>query len=149
MAMTWDEEIDFLIVGSGAAGLSAAMVAAEHKARIKVIEKSAYIGGTSATSGGGVWIPCSPLAAAMGEQDSPQKAFDYMRALVGDGISNERIEAFVSAAPAMLNWMAEPTELRFNSVPYPDYHPEAPGAKIGWRTHFPEAFDGRRLGKTV
>jgi 3-oxosteroid 1-dehydrogenase len=147
--MTWDEEIDFLIVGSGAAGLSAAIVAAEHKARIKVIEKSAYIGGTSATSGGGVWIPCSPLATAMGEQDSPQEAFDYIRALAGDGISNERIEAFVRAAPTMLNWMAEHTELRFNSVPYPDYHPEAPGAKIGWRTHFPEAFDGRRLGKTV
>lgn len=148
--MNWDEEVDLLVVGSGAAGLSTAIVAAEHRARIKIIEKSAFIGGTSATSGGGVWIPCSRTAAAMGQQDSEADAFNYLRGLVGEGISDERIRAFVRGAPAMQNWMAQHTELRFNSVPYPDYHPEIPGAAIeGWRTHFPDAFDGRRLGKTV
>ena len=148
--MTWDEDVDFLIIGSGAAGLSAAIVAAENKARIKVIEKSAFIGGTSATSGGGVWIPCSSTAAAMGQQDTESDAFNYLRGLVGEGVSDERIRAFVRGAPTMQNWLARHTELRFNSVPYPDYHPEVNGAAItGWRTHFPDAFDGRRLGKTV
>lgn len=148
--MTWERTVDLLIVGSGAAALSAGCVAAQQGKKILIIEKTGYLGGTSATSGGGVWIPCSDTAAAMGQVDSEEEAYSYLRALAGDGVSNERILAYVRNAPRMQNWMAQHTELRFFSAPYPDYHPEIEGsAKEGWRTHFPDNFDGRRLGDTV
>ncbi len=149
MPAQWDQEVDVLVVGSGAAGLSASVVAATGAAQVLVIEKSELIGGTSATSGGGVWIPSSPLAAAAGFADTSAEAFQYLRALTAPNISDERIMAFVEGAPAMLRWMAEHTGLRFISTPYPDYHPELPGGKTGWRTHFPVEFDGRVLGDDV
>lgn len=150
MSAHWDREVDLLVVGSGAAGLSAAVVAAQHNARVLVVEKCGLLGGSSATSGGGVWIPCSPVAAAAGHPDTAEDAFNYLRALVGEDIGDERIRAYVRNAPAMLQWMAAHTELQFTSVPYPDYHPDIAGAAIdGWRTHFPHNFDGRRLGPTV
>lgn len=148
--MTWDKTVDLLIVGSGAAALSAACVAAQQGKQILIVEKTDYLGGTSATSGGGVWIPCSDTAAAIGQVDSEEEAYSYLRALAGDGVSDERIRAYVRNAPRMQNWMAQHTELRFFSAPYPDYHPEIEGAaKEGWRTHFPDNFDGRRLGDIV
>lgn len=147
----WDDEIDVLVVGSGAAGLSAAVVAASgpERTQVLVIEKSALLGGTSATSGAGVWIPCSPLAAEAGYPDTPEEAFAYLRALTAPNVSDERIDAYVRSAPAMLNWFARHTTLRFESMPYPDYHPDLQGGKPGWRTHFPIGMDGRLLGRDV
>lgn len=145
----WDREVDLLVVGSGAAGLTGAVVAAAGGAKVLVIEKSGLIGGTSATSGGGVWIPCSPAAEALGQADSVEAACSYLRALTDDHVSDTRIEAFVRGAPAMLTWFAEHTSLQFNSMPYPDYHQEVAGAKAGWRTHFPCELHGRALGAAV
>jgi len=145
----WDKEVDFLAVGSGAAGLTVAVVAASGGADVLVIEKSAKLGGTSATSGGGVWIPCSPAAAALGQQDKPEDAYSYLRALTDAHVGDDRIMAFVRGAPTLLTWLATYTSLRFNSMPYPDYHQDLPGAKTGWRTHFPIEMHGRVLGATV
>ena len=145
----WDSEVDLLVVGSGAAGLTAASVAASGGASVLVIEKSAKLGGTSATSGGGVWIPCSPVAASLGQEDKPEDAYSYLRALTDEHVGDDRIMAFVRGAPALLAWLATHTSLRFNSTPYPDYHQDLPGAKTGWRTHFPEEMHGRVLGDTV
>jgi len=145
----WDREVDVLVVGSGAAGLTSAVVAAARGASVLVIEKSELFGGTSATSGGGVWIPCSPLAAAAGARDSEADAFRYLRALADDHVEDARIRAYIAGAPAMLRWMTEHTGLRFVSMAYPDYHPELAGGKTGWRTHFPQEFDGRTLGPLV
>jgi 3-oxosteroid 1-dehydrogenase len=141
----WDRAVDLLVVGSGAGGLTGAVVAASGGANVLVIEKSELIGGTSATSGGGVWIPCSPAAQA----DSFDAAFDYLRALTDAHVTDARIEAFVRGAPAMLTWLAQNTTLQFNSMPYPDYHQELAGARAGWRTHFPQEMDGRVLGGSV
>lgn len=149
MSSQWDHAVDVLVVGSGAAGLSTAVVAAHDGASVLVAEKSELLGGTSATSGGGVWIPCSPHAAALGQQDDADEAFQYIRTLSDTGVSDERIRAYVAGAPAMLQWMAQWADLHFESVPYPDYHQDLPGARRGWRTHFPVAFDGRRLGPEV
>lgn len=146
LQQAWDTEVDVLVVGSGAGGLVSAIVAADHHARVLVIEKSGEYGGTSATSGGGIWIPNSHLAAAAGLQDSEAEAYEYLRGLSAPNVPDEVIRAYIRKAPEMLRWLVEQTPVRYNSVPYPDYHVENPGGKPGFRTHLPAGFDGRRLG---
>lgn len=148
-ALAWDQEVDILIVGSGAGALLAALVAATRRANVLVIEKCAEYGGTSATSGGGIWIPNSHLAAAAGLQDSPQEAFQYIRALSAANVPDANIRAYVQSAPQMLRWLESHTAIRYQSLPYPDYHAELPGGKVGFRTHLPLDMDGRALGADV
>jgi 3-oxosteroid 1-dehydrogenase len=143
----WDEVTDILVVGSGAAGLVAALVAAEQGSRALVIEKTPEFGGCSATSGGGIWIPCSHLALELGQEDTPEAAFAYIRSLSAPDVPDANISAFVETAPRMLRWLTENTEVRYQSLPYPDYHADLPGGRPGYRTHLPEPIDGRRLGK--
>ena len=143
---TWDEEVDVLVVGSGAGGLTAAIAAAEQHAKVLVIEKSREYGGTSATSGGGIWIPNSHLAAAEGLQDSAEEAFEYIRGLSAPNVPDSVIRAYIQRAPQMLRWLENATPVRYTSLPYPDYHVENPGGKPGFRTHLPQPFDGRTLG---
>jgi len=145
----WDEEVDLLIVGSGAAGLTAAVAAAERGGKVLVIEKSGEYGGTSATSGGGIWIPNSHLAAQAGLQDSEAEAFDYLRGLSAPNVPDSVIRAYIRRAPEMLKWLEAATPVRYASLPYPDYHVENPGGKAGFRTHLPLEFDGRQLGDDV
>jgi 3-oxosteroid 1-dehydrogenase len=147
--LVWDKEVDILIVGSGAGGLLAALIAAGQSATVLVIEKCAEFGGTSATSGGGIWIPNSHLAAAAGQQDTPEEAFLYIRALSNANVPDENIRAYVRSAPQMLRWLENNTPVRYQSLPYPDYHAELPGGKAGFRTHLPVEMDGRALGADV
>ncbi len=133
---SWDIETDILVVGSGAGALTAAVTAADHHADVLVIEKSDLFGGTSATSGGGVWIPASHAARAAGAPaDTPAEGFAYIKALAGDAVDDARIWAFVNNGPAMLEYLEGATSLQFVSVPYTDYHAELPGGKHGYRTH--------------
>ncbi|MDB5976670.1 MAG: fumarate reductase/succinate dehydrogenase flavoprotein, partial [Nevskia sp.] len=106
-------------------------------------------GGTSAMSGGAIWIPVSSQAREAGAQDSPEEAFQYIRALAAPNVPDSLIHAYVHEAPAMLDWVQANTEVRFFSVPYTDYHAELPGGKPGWRTHMPLEIDGRVLGDDV
>ena len=145
----WYQQVDVLVIGSGAGGLFAALKAATAGAQVLVVEKTAEYGGTSATSGGAIWIPNSHLAAAAGQQDSPEEAFTYIRALSAPNISDENIRAFVRHAPQMLRWLEEHTPVRYQSLPYPDYHAELPGGKTGFRTHLPLEMDGRLLADDV
>jgi len=146
---TWDSATDVLVVGSGAGGQTAAIAAADQGAQVVVIEKSDLYGGTSAMSGGAIWIPVSSQARAAGAQDSPEDAFQYIRALAAPNVPDSLIHAYVQQAPAMLDWVEAHTEARFMSVPYTDYHAELPGGKPGWRTHMPVEIDGRVLGEDV
>lgn len=130
-----DVETDILVVGSGASALTAALTAAEHGARVLVIESSHCWGGTSSTSGGVVWIPNNHLIAPAGGSDSEAEALQYIRELVGTDASDIRIQAFVSRAPRMLRFLDEQCGLRFESLEaYCDYHPELPGGKPGYRS---------------
>lgn len=147
MAEAWDEEVDLLVVGSGAGGMTAAVTAAGHGAKALVIEKSDLYGGTSATSGGGVWIPASHHALAEGRDDSPEDAFTYVRSLTDDAVPDAKVWAFVRGASRMLKWMEEHSELRMRPLPYTDYHQEKPGAKLGYRSHEAYPLDGALLGK--
>lgn len=151
----WDHEVDVLVVGSGAGGLVAALAAADHKADVLVIEKSSEYGGTSATSGGGIWIPNSPLVAgnpiaeAMGHTDTEEEAFQYVRALSAPNVPDDLIRSYIRNAPRMLEWVVSKTPVRYSAQPYPDYHAELPGGKQGFRTHLPEPMDGRVLGDDI
>jgi len=149
MQTAWDEDVDVLVVGSGAGGLVAAINAADGHAKVLVIEKSGEYGGTSATSGGGIWIPNSHLAAEAGLQDSEEEAFEYIRGLSAPNVPDALIRAYIRKAPEMLRWVVEKTPVRYLSLPYPDYHVENAGGKEGFRTHLPAEFDGRLLGDDV
>jgi 3-oxosteroid 1-dehydrogenase len=146
MARTWDYECDVLVVGSGAGGLTAAVIAADCKANALVIEKAARFGGTSAMSGAVLWIPASHLATAAGHGEAPGEALQYLKALTAGDVSDELLQAFIDGGRRMLEYMQEHTDVKYESIPYPDYHAELPGGKLGWRSHDCVPLDGRVLG---
>lgn len=130
-----DVETEILVVGSGASALTAALTAVEHGARVLVIEKSHRYGGTSATSGGVVWVPNNHLIGAAGGADSEAEALQYLRELAGGDASEARISAFVRQAPRMFRFLGEQCGLKFESLErYCDYHSELPGSKPGYRS---------------
>lgn len=147
MSQNWDKEVDVLVVGSGAGGLLSALVAAKNKADVLIVEKDKLWGGTSATSGGGIWIPGSDQAKASGFEDNLDDAFTYVRGLSKDNVPDENIRAYVNNAAPMLRWVTDNTQIRYIAAPYPDYHAENPGGSVtGFRTHLPLEFDGKQLG---
>ena len=117
-----EEQVDLLVIGSGAGGLLSALVAADHGAKVLVVEKEPLWGGTSATSGGGIWIPASDQAREAGFEDSKEEAFRYVRSLSADNVPDANIRAFVDNAAPMLRWLGEHTGIQYCAFPYPDYH---------------------------
>lgn len=149
-AATWDKEVDTLVIGSGAGGLLSALVAAANRAEVLIIEKESQWGGTSATSGAGIWIPASDQARAAGFEDKTDDAFKYVRKLSAKNVPDTNIRAFVDNAANMLRWVTAHTEIDYQAFPYPDYHAENPGGSpTGYRTHMPLPIDGKKLGKDV
>ncbi|MFM2370738.1 MAG: hypothetical protein RIS85_460, partial [Pseudomonadota bacterium] len=132
---TWDKTVDVLVVGSGAGAMAAAVFAAARGASVLIVEKSDLYGGTSATSGGGVWIPASDSALEQGQQDSPEEAFTYIKELVGNTVTDARVRAFVENARVMKKRIEAVSDLRFTAIPYTDYQAEKPGGKMGYRSH--------------
>jgi 3-oxosteroid 1-dehydrogenase len=146
----WDKSVDVLVIGSGAGGFVAALAAASSHANVLILEKSDLWGGSSATSGGGIWIPNSHLAQAAGITDSADLAFQYVRALAADNVPDANIRAYVETAAVMLRWLEDNTPVRYATIPYTDYEAEVPGGKPeGFRTHLPLSIDGRLLGEEV
>ncbi len=133
-APAWDAETEVLVVGSGAAALTAAVAAAAQGAHTLIVEKSELFGGTSATSGGVIWIPATQQALSAGHADSPEEAFQYIRALTDANIPDARIWAFVRTGREMVAWLEANTLVKMRAHPYADYHPEMPGGKPGWRS---------------
>jgi 3-oxosteroid 1-dehydrogenase len=145
-----DYETDILVVGSGAAGMTAAATAATLGARVLVVEKAGQWGGTSATSGGFIWLPHSHLGEAAGAEDSEEDAFTYIRHLTDDIVSDARIRAFLRGSREMQQWLEAHGHVRLRSLPgYADYRPEVAGARLGFRTHDPIPLDGRVLGASL
>ena len=145
--MTDSVTCDVLVIGSGAGGLAAAVTAGTLGLDVIVVEKDAWFGGTTALSGGWLWIPCNPLAVRVGVQDSLDRARTYLRHEVGDRYDGERIDAFLQNGPAMVEFFQTRTDVAFMlGRDYPDYHPDAPGALPGGRAICAESYDGLRLG---
>ena len=150
MAQAWDKEVDVLVVGSGAGGMLSALVAASSNAKVLIVEKDRRWGGTSATSGAGIWIPGSDTAKAAGFEDNLDDAFKYVRKLSAHNVPDANIRAYVDNAAPMLRWLLANTPVRYIAFPYPDYHAEEPGGSPqGFRTHLPDLLDGKPLGKDL
>ena len=123
-------QVDVVVLGTGASGLTAALAAHGHGASVLVLEKSDKVGGTSAWSGGMIWIPNNPLMRAAGIEDSKEAALTYLAALSHGLIDRELAAAFVDAGPEMVTWLQAHTPADFQLVgEFPDYHPEHPGGK--------------------
>lgn len=126
------EEFDVVVLGSGASGLAAAVAAHGHGARrVGVFEKADVVGGTSAMSGGMIWIPCNHHMDAAGSPDSRADALRYLESLSHGRIIPELAEAYVDTGPDMLRWFEDNTPVVFEIVEsFPDYHPEHPGGCV-------------------
>jgi succinate dehydrogenase/fumarate reductase flavoprotein subunit len=139
---------DVVVMGSGAAGLTAALVAAKAGHRVAVLEKAPHFGGTTAISGGGIWIPVSPQAKAASVDDSIEKARNYVLGVVGNRAKRELIDAYLGNGPEMIEWLAANSETIFQiSPPSSDWYPDVPGAVDFGRLLAPTEYDGKKLGK--
>ena len=138
---------DVVVVGSGAAGMTAALTAHHKGLRTVLIEKAPHYGGSTARSGGGVWIPNNEVLRGERVTDTPEAARTYLHAIVGDVVPADRIDTYLERGPEALSFLLDHSPLRMQWVPdYSDYYPEAPGGRVGGRSVEPKPFDMKRLG---
>src|SRR6476469_1102395 len=126
------EEYDVVVLGSGASALTAAIAAQANGATVGLFEQSDMVGGTTAWSGGMVWVPCNPHMAELGIADSPEEALTYLRSLTQGLMDEQLATAYIEAGPEMVAFIEAQSPVQFSIIPgFPDYHPEHPGAKPG------------------
>lgn len=143
----WDEERDLIVLGSGCAGMAAALFASKKSLDVLLCEKSSHLGGTTASSGGVLWIPCSDEARNAGIQDSPEEAARYLRSMLGDHFREDIAAAYLQSAPAAAAAIQQGTEVRLKLMTtMGDYQASLPGGMAIGRSLEPLRFDGRRLG---
>src|SRR5690349_20497142 len=142
--MTW-QECDVVVVGSGAAGMVAALTAAHQGLSTVVVEKAPHYGGSTARSGGGVWIPNNEVLKRAGVTDTPEAARTYLHTIIGDVVEPERIDTYLERGPEMLSFVLKHSPLKMCWVPgYSDYYPEAPGGRAGGRSIEPKPFNAKK-----
>jgi 3-oxosteroid 1-dehydrogenase len=144
----WDHQVDFLVVGSGCGGLTAALTADADGLDTLIIEKAGVYGGSTALSGGNIWIPNNPTLKREGLADSRADVRSYLDAVVGDRVPGANIDAFIDNGPLAMAFLERVSpHLRFQwCTDYSDYHPEAPGGRARGRTIEPLPFDLKKLG---
>jgi succinate dehydrogenase/fumarate reductase flavoprotein subunit len=143
-------ECDVLVAGSGAAGMAAAITARSGGLDVLIVEKEPRFGGTTARSGGWLWIPGTSLARAYGIEEMPDQARAYLRHEAGNNYDAARVDAFLAAGPEAVDFFTSKTALRFDMpLVFPDYHAEAPGGAQGGRSMVTRPFDGRELGDHI
>lgn len=145
--MPVSDAYDVVVIGAGAGGMTAAAVAAAEGLSVLVIEKTEFVGGTTAWSGGMVWIPVNAKMKPAGLPDSASGAADYLASTVPEPENAGLRDIFLSRGPEAIAYLEANTEVRLQSVKtYPDYYPDLPGAKAGGRVLEPVTFDGAKLG---
>ncbi|HEX6142751.1 MAG TPA: FAD-dependent oxidoreductase [Geminicoccaceae bacterium] len=141
------EGFDVVVLGAGAGGMAAASVAAAGGLRVLVVERTSEVGGTTAISGGMVWVPNNHHLREAGLADSEDAARAYLDATVADPAGRDLRDAYLAEAPRAIDHLERTTALRLQPVAvYPDYYPAAPGATTGGRVLEPVPFDGAELG---
>ena len=139
------DQYDVIVVGSGAAGLCAAAVAAKQSQTVLLLESASQIGGTTAISGGMVWVPANHKMQEIGLDDSLENTKRYLQHTVTG--SDEKMEAFLATSDEAIRYLEQHTSLKLRPVKrYPDYYPDLPGATLGGRVLEPVPFDGSELG---
>ncbi len=147
-AKAWD--CDLLVVGSGAGALSTAVTAAHLGLKVIVVEKDAHYGGTTAWSGGWMWIPRNPLAIQVGITEPIEKPLSYLRHELGEQFDETRARTFLTHGPRMVRFFQEHTALQFiDGNLIPDFHGKIEDAALGGRSVCAAPFNGRLLGKHV
>jgi len=143
-------DCDVLVVGSGAGGLASAVSAVHRGLKVLVVEKEPVFGGTTARSGGWMWVPANAPARRAGIEDSAEKAKTYLRHEAGDHFDEARVDAFLEAGPKAVDFFEQKTSLKFDLGPtFADYHPTAPGGMDAGRSIVAQPFDGRELGAEI
>ena len=144
------DAVDVVVVGAGAAGMAAALAAADRGLDTVLLEKSAYFGGSTARSGGGVWIPGNYALKKAGQDDPLDNSKLYLDSIVGDVVPKVRRDVYVDRGAEVLDFLRDKTPVRFTWVPdYADYHPEQPGGRPRGRTVEPIPLDARFLGSEL
>ena len=141
----WDREVDVIIMGAGAAGMTAAIVSKNEGLVPLILEKTDQVGGTSAWSVGMMWFVDSAPMQAAGFKDSFEKARKYFAETVGASVDRSLQDAYIREGRTALDYMLRNSALEVVAVDYPDYHPELEGGMFG-RAHAPLEFDARKLG---
>lgn len=140
-------DCDVLVVGSGASGMATAITAKLLGLNVVVIEKSKNYGGTTARSGGWLWVPCTQMAKNYGHEDSPEAVKAYLQHEGGDAYNEERVASFTNHCYDAVDFFTKKTAVQFDMpLTFPDYHAEAPGAMQGGRSMVTRPFDARELG---
>ena len=141
-------ETDIVAIGSGAAGLTAAITARQLGLEVLVVEKTAVFGGTTAYSGGAPWIPCNHVMKQIGLDDSRAAAETYLHAVLGEAYNDDLVASYLDNAPAMLRFLEQHSAVQFKPFPLPDYESDLPGAAKS-RSLLTKEFDGRLLGERL
>lgn len=143
-------EYDVLVVGTGASGMSAAVTAAHNGLKVLVVEKAPVYGGTTARSGGWLWIPNTKLAVEQGIHEPAGSARTYLQHEASTHFDAARVDAFIENGPKAIDFFTEKTCVQFDMPPvFPDYHAEVPGGQMGGRSMVTRPFDARALGRRV
>ena len=144
----WDEEVDLLVAGGGAGGMTAALVASLEGLEVVLCEKSDQVGGTAATSAGSLWIPENVESRSIGLQDSIDDAAKYLDSLIGDDPDAGLRTTYLESGPVALAYLAARSDVQFASAgSHPDYQINKPGAAFSGRVVIPLPFDGRILDR--
>ncbi|MFI5444554.1 FAD-dependent oxidoreductase [Polaromonas sp. UC242_47] len=147
--MTQETQYDLIVVGSGAAGLSCAITAKERGLNVVVLEKEPVFGGTTALSGGVLWIPLNHHGRKQNPADSVQAVRTYLMQETGAFYDEESVSAFIENGPRMVDFMERKTQMKFVPTLYPDYHPDVPGGVDIGRSILAAPYDIRGLGKDM
>ena len=143
-------EVDVLVVGTGASGMSAAVTAATQGLKVLVVEKEPKFGGTTARSGGWLWIPGTRLATEQGIHEPARAAKTYLKHETATHFDEKRVDAFLENGPKAIDFFTNKTCVQFNMpATFPDYHAEAVGGQPGGCSMLTRTFDGRELGERV
>jgi len=139
----FDQVVDVVVVGTGAGGMATAVTARKLGLDVLLLEKEALYGGTTARSGGVLWVPNNPISTARPAPDSMDDARTYLRHECGEFYDHERVEAFLAHGPRMVDFFIKQTEVQLIALPeYPDYHAESPGGRAAGRSIMAAPLDG-------
>src|ERR1700734_3452910 len=123
-----DVWVDALIIGSGGGGMTAAMAAKAAGLDTLLVEKSAFFGGSTALSGGGMWVPGARVQERAGYRPKAEDVLTYLRTITAGLVTEDRLRAYVRTAPEMLDFIERHTDVELAWKPgYSDYFPELPG----------------------